>query len=86
MPSPIDQRRLRDGARALEVSATLPATVAEARAQLETVGEGLAALQSLDDLGPTANDQASHDERELWKRHEAIVLHLRQLEQKEPRP
>jgi len=84
MPSPIDQRRLRDGARALEVSSTLPATVTEARVQLETVGEGLAALQSLDDLGPTANDQASRDERELWKRHEAIVQRLRQLEQKEP--
>lgn len=86
MPSPIDQRRLRDGAHALAVSATLPTTVAEAQAQLETVGDGLAALQSLDDLGPTANAQASDDERELWKRHAALVQCLRQLEQKEPRP
>lgn len=83
MPSTIDQRRLHDGARALAVSAKEAVTVDEVRAQLAVVHDGLAALQSLDDLGPEANARAFADERKLWKRYETLSSRLRQLEGKE---
>lgn len=86
MPSAIDQRRLRDGARALDVSAQEATTIEEVRAQLAVVHDGLAALQSLDDLGPEANARAFADERELWKRYESLSARLRQLEGKETSP
>lgn len=72
MPSIIDQRRLRDGAHALEVSGREPETTDEIRSQLEVVGAGIAALQSLDDLGAEANARAYCDEQVLWKRYEAL--------------
>lgn len=82
IPSSDDQRRLRDGATALEVS-NLPAeTIAEVRGQLEVVRDGIAALQSLDDLGPVANDQAARDEQELWKRRKVLEQRLTQFEGK----
>lgn len=80
MPSIIDQRRLRDGAHALEVSGRTPETADEIRIQLEVVGAGIAALQSLDDLGPEANERACRDEQELWKRMKTLKQRLRQLE------
>jgi len=81
--SRIDQRRLRDGALALAVSSTVPETATEVRAQLGIVGEGIAALQSLDDLGEEANAQAERDQQELWRRHEALTTRLKELEAKE---
>lgn len=78
--SRIDQRRLRDGANALAASSTAPETATEVRAQLGIVGEGIAALQSLDDLGEEANAQAERDQQELWKRHEALTKQLKDLE------
>jgi len=86
MPSAIDQRRLRDGANALEVFGRAAETVDEARRQLEVVHDGIAALQSLDDLGPEANEQASRDEQELWKRLKTLEQRLRQLEGKATKP
>lgn len=83
MPSVIDRRRLRDGAHALAVSARTPATIAETRAQLEVVSDGIAAMQSLDDLGPEGNAQAMHDHDELWKRYKALKEQLADLEQRE---
>ena len=81
-PSPIDQRRLCDGANALEVSSHAPQTLAEVKNQLEIVSAGIAAMQSLDDLGPEANERASRDEQELWKRLRALELRAKQLEGK----
>lgn len=81
--SRIDQRRLRDGANALAASSTPPETATEVRAQLSIVGEGIAALQSLDDLGEEANAQAERDQQELWKRHESLTKLLKELEAKE---
>lgn len=78
--SRVDQRRLRDGALALAVSSTLPETATEVRAQLGIVGEGIAALQSLDDMGEEANAQAERDQQELWRRHAALVQRLKDLE------
>lgn len=83
MPSAIDQRRLRDGAHALDVSSRVPVTIDEARSQLEIVHAGLAALQSLDDLGEEANARAECDQQVLWKRYEELKKHLRRLEGKE---
>jgi len=81
-PSTVDQRRLRTGAHALVATAQVPETIVEIRAQLEVVHAGIAALQSLDDLGPEANARAQSDERELWKRYEALTSRLAQLEGK----
>ena len=81
-PSAIDQRRLRDGATALESSSQGAETIDEVRRQLSAVHAGIAALQSLDDLGPEANAQASRDEQELWKRLKTLERRLAQLEGK----
>lgn len=79
MPTPTDQRRLRDGAHALDVSAKPGSTIAEVRAQLDTVHAAIAAMQSLDDLGPEANARAHRDEQELWKRLKMLDACLNQL-------
>lgn len=81
--SAVDQRRLRDGAYALDVSSRVPTTIIDARSQLEIVHAGLAALQSLDDLGEEANVQAERDQQELWKRYEALKQQLATLEAQE---
>ena len=62
---------------------TPPETATEVRAQLGIVGEGIAALWSLDDLGVEANAQAERDQQELWKRHAVLVKLLKDLEAKE---
>lgn len=83
MPTPTDQRRLRDGAHALDISAQPASTIAEVRAQLETVHAAIAAMQSLDDLGPEANARAYADEQELWKRLKTLEARLDQLDGKQ---
>lgn len=82
MPSAIDARRLRDGANALDVSARAAETLDEVREQLEIVVAGIAALQSLDDLGPQANALACRDEQELWKRLKGLEKRLKDLDGK----
>jgi hypothetical protein len=84
MPSAIDERRLADGARALEVSAEPKATADEILVQLGVVHVGIAARQSLDDLGPEANAKAHADEQELWKRMKKLTDRLTQLEGQRP--
>lgn len=75
MPSKIDARRLRDGASA--ASLPEPKTVEEIQAQLEVLGDGIAAMQSLDDLGsPEANQQAWDDMCALSKRYEELKARL----------
>jgi len=86
MPSAVDQRRLRDGASALEASAHMPQTIDETKRQIERVYSGIAALQSLDDLGPEANERAQRDEQELWKRMKALEKRLVELEGKAGTP
>ena len=86
MPSAIDQRRLRDGATALDVSSRPAETIDAVRSQLEVVVAGIAALQSLDDLGPETNERASRDEQELWKRMKVFELRLKDLEGKAAKP
>jgi hypothetical protein len=81
-PSTIDQRRLRDAAHALEVSSRAPETVAEIRALLEAIHDGIAALQSLDDLGEEANVRATRDQQELWRRYHVLEQQLKDLEAK----
>ena len=61
-------------------------TIDVARAQLEAVVAGIAALQSLDDLGPEANERASRDEQELWKRMKVLEQRLKVLEGKATTP
>lgn len=82
MASFVDQRRLRDGASALEVSVKPGQTADEILRQLGAVHEGIAALQSLDDLGPEANVKAARDEEELWKRMKMLADRLTALDAK----
>lgn len=80
MPSLIDIRRLSDGSLAISTSAQLPDNVFAARELLDNVRDGIAALQSLDDLGPDGNAQAARDLVFLWARYRAIEHHLAELE------
>jgi hypothetical protein len=86
MPSAIDQRRLRDGAAALEASGKPAETIDEIRRQISSVHDGIAALQSLDDLGAEANERADRDQQELWKRMKVLEARLKQLEGKADKP
>ena len=85
MPSFHDQRRLTTGAQALALSYPPADTVAAIWEQIAVVRDGIAALQSLDDLGPVANAQASADEQELWKRIHALETRLKILDGKAAR-
>jgi hypothetical protein len=85
-PSAVDTRRLKDGATALDVSSRPAGTPAEIRAQLEVIHDGIAALQSLDDLGPEGNAKAQRDEEELWKRMKELEQRLQDLEGKKVKP
>jgi hypothetical protein len=75
-PSAIDQRRLQDGERAITSTEQLPGTLDEVKQQLAYVGDAIAALQSLDDLGPEANERASRDQQILWQRYNALEQRL----------
>ncbi len=86
LPSAIDQRHLRDGARALDVSGQMAETFDGVRRQIEIVHDGIAALQSLDDLVPEANAQAYRDEQELWNRMKVLEARLAQLGGKAGKP
>lgn len=79
MPSLHDQRRLKTGAQALSLSHPPASTAAAIWEQIAAVRDGIAALQSLDDLGPVANAQASTDEQELWKRMSTLEARLKSL-------
>ena len=83
MPSVADRRRLYDGAYALDVSAQPATTPDEILRQLGAVHEGIAALQSLDDLGPDGNVKAFADEEELWKRMKTLADRLTKLDAKD---
>jgi hypothetical protein len=81
MPTLLDQRRLRDGARALASSEPSGSDVAAWRAHVEALGDAVAAMQSLDDLGSTeANNQAWSDMLALQEKWEAAKAQLRVLE------
>jgi len=79
MPSAIDERRLRDGASAMRSPQNYDDMsideLEELRVQLR---DGVAAMQSLDDLGsPEANATAMRDMDELFKRYDAVVHALK---------
>jgi hypothetical protein len=80
MPSDVDRRRLRDGKRALDASAWQPASLDEVHRQIRVVHDGIAALQSLDDLGEEGNAQASQDLQVLWHRHSGLEQQREELE------
>ena len=78
-PTAVDQRRLRDAAAALDISAKVPQTRAEAEAQLWQLHDAIAAMQSLDDLGEEGNRQAMKDHDELLRRYEAVEKLLKEM-------
>jgi len=76
--NPVDQRRLRDGARALNLSK--PRTRKEMKAALQVLWDGAVALQSVDDLGsPEANQQAWDDMLALQRKAQALERKIKQL-------
>ena len=85
-PTAIDQRRLRDGAAALAASVDPAGTIVELAQQIETVSAGIAAMQSLDDLGPEANARAYRDEQELWRRLKTLEARQIELARKATKP
>lgn len=86
MPSLPDERRLRTAAVALRVSSQEATTAEEAQHQIGVVAAGLAALQSLDDLGDEGNERANADQEELWKRMRILEARLDRLEGKQVTP
>lgn len=86
MPSLPDERRLRTAAVALRVSAQEATTAEEVRHQIGVIASGLAALQSLDDLGEEGNARAFADQDELWKRMHLLEARLDQLDGKQVTP
>jgi len=78
-PSPIDLRRLHDGAVALSASNTMPRTRVEAEVLLEQISNGIRAMQSLDDLGEDGNRRAMRDLNDLSRRYEALKKKLKEL-------
>lgn len=82
-PSAIDQRRLRDGAAALEASSRMPRTHAGAEWLRTQLSDAIAAMQSLDDLGEDRNQQAQRDLDELGRRYRALEALYPAVESKE---
>lgn len=78
MPSKVDQRRLRDGARAMTLT-EVKSLIAK-KEQLVEIADGIRALQSLDDLGEEANERAWNDMLELEKRHRKLEKEIDELE------
>lgn len=74
--SAVDQRRLRDGARALALPE--PKTREEIDAALVVISDGILAMQSLDDLGEEANKKAHADLAELFRREERLKAQLKE--------
>jgi hypothetical protein len=79
MASKVDQRRLRDGAKAGAANADYKSmSDAELREAKDNLHDGIAALQSLDDLGsPEANNAAWQDMLALSKKHDLVKKEMR---------
>ncbi len=81
MPTRLDQRRLNDGAGAAALRE--PKTVKEIKEQIETISDGIRALQSLDDLGSKeANDAAWNQMLELQKKEDDLKKKLQALKRR----
>ena len=81
MVSKIDQRRLNDGAEAATLGE--PETIEDIGGQIETISDGILALQSLDDLGSEeANDDAWNQMLELQEKRNVLKEKLRSLKQR----
>jgi len=83
MPSAVDKRRLKDGQEALELGPGLPTDLGELQTLRDQLHDGIAALQSTDDLGSEAENQAVwNDMLELQKRYDRVVKKIKKLEKK----
>jgi len=83
MINPTDQRRLRDGARAMGLKG--PVDLLEIKEHIEIVRDGIRALQSTDDLGSTdANAKAWSDMLELQRRLKKLEKERDKLIKKSP--
>jgi CxxC-x17-CxxC domain-containing protein len=69
--SPITERRLRDGARAMALPEPGPlTTLQQLQEQIDIAQDGILALQSTDDLGEELNRKVQNDLTELFSRVE----------------
>jgi hypothetical protein len=83
MPSAVDKRRLKDGQEALELGTDLPTDLGELQTLRDQLHDGVAALQSTDDLGSEAANQAAWDDMlELQRRYDRVVKKIKKLEKK----
>ena len=83
MPSAVDKRRLKDGQEALELGTDLPTDLGELQTLRDQLHDGVAALQSTDDLGSEAANQAAWDDMlELQQRYQRVVKKIKKLEKK----
>lgn len=64
--SSLTRRRIQDGERAINLGE--PTTKEEIRVQIETISDGIRAIQSTDDLGPEMNKRLCEDEKVLWEK------------------
>ena len=73
--TPLDQRRLRDADAALALpELTASATKEELTEQFEIVRTGIAALQSLDDLGAEMNKEIEDKGWTLWEKFKRLAV------------
>lgn len=73
---PVTRRRLADGKRALDLLGVEPRAASELDQQLDTLRQGIVALQSLDDLG---SEEAN---KKAWKDMEALQKRYNELEKR----
>jgi len=79
-PTKIDRRRLRDGKTAIDRPTSIKSMSYGDLIDLRsTLFDGIAALQSCDDMGPTLNDEAMSDERILQERLAAVEKRLKEF-------
>jgi hypothetical protein len=77
MPSKTDQRRLNDGENALDTREPPGgADLTALERYKELVGDAIAALQSLDDLGDEMNQRAFENEKALWVVYDRIKARI----------
>ena len=74
------KRRLDDGARALDLGTNLPTKLVDLEHLLGSLHDGIAALQSLDDLGSDEANQAAWDDMlVLQKRYDLVEKQIKKL-------
>lgn len=81
--SEVDRRRIRDGDVAA-AAASEPLTADGIRAEMDSLLDGLLALQSTDDLGSAANDAVEAQMQKLYARRQSLKKQLAEMSGQPP--